>query len=110
MGKRGIQDILSETRDGVLCIEKNTRERVEALMERYEKDKGNRIKMGNEALRSAVTSDLLPRHEQFEFAVKKIDTDIGKLLGQLVALEHNRIEDPEKIEKRQIPYVLICHF
>ena len=63
MGKRGIQDILSETRDGVLCIEKNTRERVEALMERYEKDKGNRIKMGNEALRSAVTSDLLPRYE-----------------------------------------------
>ena len=63
MGKRGIQDILSETQDSISCIEEDTREQVEALMERYEKDKGNRIKMGNEALRSAVTSDLLPRHE-----------------------------------------------
>lgn len=99
MGKRGIRDILSETQDSISCIEENTRERVEALMKRYEKDKKRRMKVGNQALQSAVITDLAPKHEQFEFAVKKIDTDIGKLRGRLFALKHNRIKTSEEIEK-----------
>lgn len=50
MDKRGIRDILSETRDGVSGIEEDTRKQVEALMEQYEKDKKRRMKVGNQAL------------------------------------------------------------
>lgn len=88
MDKRGIRDILSETRDGVSGIEEDTRKQVEALMERYEKDKESRIKMGNEALRSAVTNDLLPRHEQFELAIEEIDKKILDVIGALSALDY----------------------
>lgn len=70
-------------------------------MERYEKDKERCIEMGNKALQGAVTNDLIPKHEQFEFAVKKIDTDIGKLRGQLFALKHNRIKTPKEIEEEE---------
>lgn len=101
MGKRGIRDILSETQDSISCIEENTRERVEALMKRYEKDKKRCIEMGNKALQGAVTNDLIPKHEQFEFAVKKIDTDIGESLGQLLALRHNRIKTPQGDRRRR---------
>ena len=76
MGKRGIRDILSETQDSISCIEENTRERVEALMKRYEKDKKRRMAMGDEALRSVVTNDLIPRHKHFEFVVKEMGTDL----------------------------------
>lgn len=99
MNEKGIQGILSEMRADVAGIEENTQERVEALMEQCEKDKERRMKVGNQALQSVVINDLAPKHEQFEFAVKKIDTYIGELLGQLVALEHNRIKTPEEIEK-----------
>lgn len=99
MGKENIRDILSKTQAGVSRIEENARKRVGALMEQYEKDKKRRMKVGNQALQSAVITDLAPKHEQFEFAVKKIDTDIGELLGQLFALKHNRIKTSEEIEE-----------
>lgn len=110
MGKRGIRDILSETQDSISCIEEDTREQVGALMERYEKDKKRRMKVGNQALQSAVITDLAPKHEQFEFAVKKIYTYIGELLGQLVALEHNRIKTPEEKEKKKDPLCVDLSF
>ena len=106
----GVRDVLGETQANVLRIEEETKEQVGALMEQYEENKKRRMAMGNKALRSEVTNDLIPRHKQFEFAVKKIDTYIGELLGQLVALEHNRIKTPRRKKKRKIPYVLICHF
>ena len=96
MSKEGIQNILKGMQADVTRIDAKR----EAFQRECEEDKELRIEMGNEALQSAMRGDLLPRHEQFEFAVKKIDTDIGELLGQLVALEHNRIEDPEKIEEK----------
>ena len=101
MGKRGIRDVLSETQANVLRIEEKTKEQVGALMEQYEENKKRRMAMGNEALRSEVTNDLIPRHKQFEFAVKEMGTDIGKLLGQLVALEHNEIKTPKEIEEKK---------
>lgn len=110
MGKRGIRDILSETQDSISCIEEDTREQVEALMERYEKDKKRRMKVGNQALQSAVITDLAPKHERLEFAVKEIDTDIGKLLGQLVALRHNRIKTSEEIEEETDPLCVDLSF
>ena len=70
-------------------------------MEQYEKDKGSRIKMGNEALRSVVTNDLIPRHKQFESAVKEMGTDIGGLLGKLLALGYDEIKTPEEIEQER---------
>jgi|GEM_PF-1811519 hypothetical protein len=103
MNEKCMRGILEGMQADVAGIEEDTREQVEALMEQYEKDKERRMKVGNEALRSAVTNDLVPRHEQFEFAVKKIDTYIGELLGQLVALEHNRIKTPEEKEKKKDP-------
>ena len=101
MGKRGIRDILSETQDSISCIEEDTREQVEALMERYEKNKKRRMAMGNEALRSVVTNDLIPRHKHFEFVVKEMGTDIGDLLGKLLALRYDEIKTPEEIEKKR---------
>lgn len=71
MGKENIRDILSKTQAGVSRIEENARKRVGALMEQYEKDKKRRMKVGNQALQSAVITDLAPKHEQFEFAVKR---------------------------------------
>ena len=101
MGKEGIQNILRGMQAGVAGIEEDTRERVEALMEQCENDKERCIEMGNKALQGAVTNDLIPKHEQFEFAVKKIDTDIGESLGQLLALRHNRIKTPKEIEEEE---------
>ena len=98
-GEKNIGGILSKTQADVLRIEEETKKQVGALMEQYEKNKKRRMAMGNEALRSVVTNDLIPRHKHFEFAVKKIDTDIGKLRGQLFALKHNRIKPSEEIEK-----------
>ena len=72
MNEKCMRGILEGMQADVAGIEEDTRKRVEALMEQYEKDKERRMKVGNEALRSAVTNDLVPRHEQFEFAVKKI--------------------------------------
>lgn len=97
----GIRDVLSETQANVLRIEEKTKEQVGALMEQYEKNKKRRMAMGNEALRSVVTNDLIPRHKQFESTVKEMGTDIGKLLGQLVALEHNEIKTPKEIEEEK---------
>ncbi len=99
MNERGIQGILSEMRADIAGIEEDTRKQVEALREQGEENKARCMAMGNKALQSAVINDLAPKHEQFKFAVKKIDTNIGELLGQLLALEHNRIKTPEEIEK-----------
>ncbi len=106
----GVRDVLGETQANVLRIEEETKEQVGALMEQYEENKKRRMAMGNKALRSEVTNDLIPRHKQFEFAVKKIDTYIGELLGQLVALEHNRIKTPEEKEKKKDPLCVDLSF
>lgn len=99
MNEKCMRGILEGMQADVAGIEEDTRKRVEALMEQCENDKERCIEMGNKALQGAVTNDLIPKHEQFEFAVKKIDTDIGKLRGQLFALKHNRIKTSEEIEK-----------
>lgn len=106
----GVRDVLSETQANVLRIEEETKKQVGALMEQYEENKKRRMAMGNKALRSEVTKVMIPRHEQFEFAVKKIYTDIGELRGQLVALEHNRIKTPEEKEKKKDPLCVDLSF
>ncbi|QJU09509.1 hypothetical protein FBF27_03785 [Candidatus Saccharibacteria bacterium oral taxon 488] len=100
-GEKNIGGILSKTQADVLRIEEETKKQVGALMEQYEKNKKRRMAMGNEALRSEVTNDLIPRHKHFESAVKEMGTDIGKLLGQLVALGYDEIKTPEEIEKKR---------
>ena len=97
----GVRDVLSETQANILRIEEETKKQVGALMEQYEENKKRRMAMGNKALRSEVTKGLIPRHKQFESAVKEMGTDIGELLGQLVALEHNEIKTPKEIEEKK---------
>ena len=62
----------------------------EAFQRECEKDKERRIEMGNEALRSAVTGYLLPKHEQFELAVEKIDMEILNVISALSALDYEK--------------------
>lgn len=100
MNERGIQGILSEMRADIAGIEEDTRKQVEALREQGEENKARCMEMGNQALQAAVTNDLLPEYEQFEFAEKKIYTDIGVVHGQLVALDYNKVDSFEDIEKK----------
>lgn len=62
----------------------------EAFQRECEKDKERRIEMGNEALRSVVTGYLLPKHEQFELAVERIDMEILNVISALSALDYEK--------------------
>ena len=66
----------------------------EALTE-IDKERDKRVEacidMGNKAVQSAIIDQLTPKHEKFEFAVKVLDTQIGRLLGDELALNHNQL-------------------
>lgn len=85
MGKEGIQNILRGMQANVADIDAKG----EAFQRQCEEDKGRLMKAGNEALRCAVTGELIPRHEQFKRALDEIDMKIRDV-SKLLAL------DPEK--------------
>lgn len=86
MSKEGIRNILGGMQAGVAYIDA----KCEAFRRECEKDKERRIEMGNEALRSAMIGDLLPRHEQFELAIEKIDMEILNVISALLALDDEK--------------------
>lgn len=85
MDERSTREILSEMHADVADIDAKN----EAFQRQCEEDKGRLMKAGNEALRCAVTGELIPRHEQFKRALDEIDMKIRDV-SKLLAL------DPEK--------------
>lgn len=95
MDERSTREILSEMHAEVVRINKKS----EDFQQECEKDKAHSIVMGNKALRGAVAGELIPRHEQFELAVERIDMEILNVISALSALDYEKGKTIRQIEQ-----------